>query len=179
MAEIATLARPYANALFDLARGDNALNEWSKMLSVLLGVVEEEKVEIFLEAPENSAKEKALRLSELCGEEIDDRARKLLLALAEHDRLKLLSEVSRQFESLKAEAERLLAVKIQSARELSKNQIESFSDALKSRYGKEVSLEIDVNSDLIGGAVITAGDMVIDGSIRGKLNKLRDSLAGT
>ena len=179
MAEIATLARPYANALFDLARGDNALNEWSNMLSVLLGVVEEEKVEIFLEAPENSAKEKALRLSELCGEEIDDRARKLLLALAEHDRLKLLSEVSRQFESLKAEAERLLAVKIQSARELSKNQIESFSDALKSRYGKEVSLEIDVNSDLIGGAVITAGDMVIDGSIRGKLNKLRDSLAGT
>mgnify|MGYP006265888301 CR=1 FL=1 len=165
MAEIATLARPYANALFDLARGDNALNEWSNMLSVLLGVVEEEKVEIFLEAPENSAKEKALRLSELCGEEIDDRARKLLLALAEHDRLKLLSEVSRQFESLKAEAERLLAVKIQSARELSKNQIESFSDALKSRYGKEVSLEIDVNSDLIGGAVITAGDMVIDGSI--------------
>ena len=179
MAEIATLARPYANALFDLARGDNALSEWSNMLSVLLGVVEEEKVEIFLEAPENSAKEKALRLSELCGEEIDDRARKLLLALAEHDRLKLLSEVSRQFESLKAEAERLLAVKIQSARELSKNQIESFSDALKSRYGKEVSLEIDVNSDLIGGAVITAGDMVIDGSIRGKLNKLRDSLAGT
>ena len=178
MAEIATLARPYANALFDLARGDNALDEWSNMLSVLLGVVEEEKVEIFLEAPENSAKEKALRLSELCGEEIDDRARKLLLALAEHDRLKLLSEVSRQFESLKAEAERLLAVKIQSARELSKNQIESFSDALKSRYGKEVSLEIDVNSDLIGGAVITAGDMVIDGSIRGKLNKLRDSLAG-
>ena len=82
MAEIATLARPYANALFDLARGDNALNEWSDMLSVLLGVVEEEKVEIFLEAPENSAKEKALRLSELCGEEIDDRARKLLLALA-------------------------------------------------------------------------------------------------
>ena len=178
MAEIATLARPYANALFDLARGDNALNEWSNMLSVLLGVVEEEKVEIFLEAPENSAKEKALRLSELCGEEIDDRARKLLLALAAHDRLKLLSEVSRQFESLKAEAERLLAVRIQSAREMSQNQIESFSDALKRRYGKEISLEIDEDNALIGGAVITAGDMVIDGSIRGKLNKLRDSLVG-
>ena len=178
MAEIATLARPYANALFDLARGDNALDEWSNMLSVLLGVVEEEKVEIFLEAPENSAREKALRLSELCGEEIDDRARKFLLALAEHDRLNLLSEVSRQFESLKAEAERLLAVRIQSARELSQNQIESFSGALKRRYGKEISLEIDVNNALIGGAVITAGDMVIDGSIRGKLNKLRDGLAG-
>ena len=148
------------------------------MLSVLLGVVEEEKVEIFLEAPENSAKEKALRLSELCGEEIDDRARKLLLALAEHDRLNLLSEVARQFESLKAEAERLLAVRIQSARELSQDQIESFSKALKRRYGKEISLEIDVNNELIGGAVITAGDIVIDGSIRGKLNKLRDSLAG-
>jgi F-type H+-transporting ATPase subunit delta len=178
VAEIATLARPYANALFDLARGDNALNEWSNMLSVLLGVVEEQKVGIFLQAPENSAREKALRLSELCGDEIDDRGRKLLLALAEHDRLSLLSEVSAQFESLKAEAERLLAVKIQSARELSQNQIESFSDALKRRYGKEISLEIDVNNDLIGGAVITAGDMVIDGSIRGKLNKLRDSLAG-
>ena len=70
------------------------------------------------------------------------------------------------------------AVTIQSARELSQNQIESFSDALKRRYGKEISLEIHVNNDLIGGAVITAGDMVIDGSIRGKLNKLRDSLAG-
>ena len=66
-----TLARPYANALFDLARGDNALHEWSTMLNVLLGV-EEEKVQIFLEAPENSAKEKALRLSELCGE-IDEK----------------------------------------------------------------------------------------------------------
>ncbi len=178
MAEIATLARPYANALFDLARDGSALDEWSKMLDVLRGVVEEEKVEIYLEAPENSAREKALRLSELCGEEIDDRARKLLLALAEHDRLNLLSEVSRQFESLKAEAERLLAVRIQSARDLSQSQIESLSDALKRRYGKEISLEIDVKSDLIGGAVITAGDMVIDGSIRGKLNKLRDSLAG-
>ena len=178
MAEIATIARPYANALFDLARDGDALDEWSKMLDVLLGVVEDEKVEIYLEAPENSAREKALRLSELCGEEIDDRARKLLLALAEHDRLNLLSEISKQFESLKAEAERLLAVRIQSARDLSQSQIESLSDALKRRYGKEISLEIDVKSDLIGGAVITAGDMVIDGSIRGKLNKLRDSLAG-
>ena len=62
---------------------------------------------------------------------------------------------------------------------MSQNQIESLSDALKSRYGKEISLEIDVNDTLIGGAVITAGDMVIDGSIRGKLNKLRDSLAGS
>ena len=178
MAEIATLARPYANALFDLAKVDSALDEWSNMLDVLVGVVEEEKVGIFLEAPESSAKEKALRLSELCGEEIDDRARKFLLALAEHDRLNLLSEVSRQFESFKAEAERLLAVRIQSARELSQKQIESFSDALKRRYGKEISLEIDLNKDLIGGAVITAGDIVIDGSIRGKLNKLRESLAG-
>ncbi len=178
MAEIATLARPYANALFDLAKGDSALVEWSNMLGVLVGVVEEEKVGIFLEAPESSAKEKALRLSELCGEEIDDRARKLLLALSEHDRLSLLSEVSRQFESLKAEAEKLLAVKIQSARELSESQIERVSGALRRRYGKEISLEIDLNKDLIGGAVITAGDIVIDGSIRGKLNKLRESLAG-
>ena len=178
MAEIATLARPYANALFNLARSDGALGEWSNMLGVLLGVVEEEKVRSFLDAPGGSAKEKAVKLSELCGEEIDDRARKFLLALAEHDRVGLLSEVSSQFESLKAEAERFLSVRIQSARELSESQIEQLSEALKSRYGREIILEIFLNKDLIGGAVITAGDIVIDGSIRGKLNKLRDSLAG-
>ena len=81
-------------------------------------------------------------------------------------------------DSLKAEAEKLLAVKVQSARELSESQIERVSGALRRRYGKEISLEIDLNKDLIGGAVITAGDIVIDGSIRGKLNKLRESLAG-
>ena len=178
MAELATIARPYANAVFDLAKGDNALDGWSRMLGVLDGTVQHETVKVLLESPDLPAQSKAFKLADLCGEELDDRGKKFLQALADHDRLGLVSEIRVQFEALKAEEEKSLDVEVISAYELSDNQASTLSDALKAKFAKDISMTTSIDKSLIGGAVIRAGDVVIDGSVRGKLNKLAEELVG-
>ncbi len=176
MAELATIARPYANAVFDMAKQDNSLNQWSNMLAVLDATTQHEQVAILLDSPELSSSAKAFRLAQLCGDELYDRGNKFLQALADHDRLALINEVREQFEALRAEELRNLEVEVISAYELTSEQSESLKQALNKKFDKEISIESRVDKSLIGGAVIRAGDMVIDGSVRGKLNKLAETL---
>ena len=176
MAELATIARPYANAVFDLAKADNALDEWSRMLGVLAATAKDETVAILLSSPDLPPTAKAAKLSELCAGEIDDQARKFLLALADHDRLSLLGEVVDQYEARRAEALRSLDVKITAAYELTPAQSDSLVAALGKKFDKEIVLESRVDASLMGGAIIRAGDVVIDGSVRGRLTKLVDAL---
>lgn len=176
MAELATIARPYANAVFDLAKADNTLDEWSRMLAVLASTAQDETVAILLNSPDLSPAAKASKLSELCSGEVDDQAKKFLLALADHDRLSLLDEVVEQYEARRAEALRSLDVKITAAYELSPAQTDSLVAALGKKFDKEIVLESSVDASLMGGAIIRAGDIVIDGSVRGRLTKLVDAL---
>ena len=176
MAELATIARPYANALFDLAKRDGALDEWSRMLSVLSATIKHPTINVMLHNPDTAAQVKAHRLADVCGEELDDRGSKFLQALADNNRLLLLGEIRTQYEALKAEEESSLDVEVISAYELSESESSKLASALNRKFEKEITIESRVDSSLIGGAIIRAGDIVIDGSIRGKLNKLAETL---
>ena len=176
MAELATIARPYANATFELAKSDGTLDGWSRMLSVLTATTANETVALLLDSPDLPANAKAFRLAEVCGDELDDRGKKFLQALAEHDRLDLIPEIQQQFEELRAEEQKSLDVEVVSAFPLSDAQTEALKNALNRRFDKDISIESRVDAGLIGGAVVRAGDMVIDGSLRGKLAKLAENL---
>jgi F-type H+-transporting ATPase subunit delta len=176
MAELATLARPYANAVFDIAKGAGDLDRWSRMLVCLGAVAADRSVRQLLEAPEMPDEQKAFRLADICGDELDDRARKMIQVLARNKRLGLIGEIRDQFEELKALDEKVLEVEVVSARPLSSEQEESIRSALANRYQREVTMSSRVDEHLLGGAVIRAGDTVIDGSVRGKLDKLAETL---
>ena len=114
---------------------------------------------------------------ELCGDDIDPAGRQFLQVLSANGRLALLGEVQRRFEELKALEERTLDVEVRSAQPLSDAQAETLKSALQRRFDKEVTLSSTVDGDLLGGAVVRAGDMVIDGSVRGRLAKLAETMA--
>ena len=179
MAELATLARPYANAVFETARADGSLEQWSRMLAFIVAVANETQVKRLLDSPDVGAEQKAFRLSEICGDELNDRARKLVQVLAGNKRLDILEQIYDQFEELRAAEEETLDVEVTSAYPLSDQESERMRAALSSKYGKEVSLTSTVDPNLIGGAGIRAGDTVIDGSLRGKLDKLAENLQRT
>ena len=176
MAELATLSRPYANAVFGLAQETNSLEAWSKALSVLVAASGNSVVQTMLSSPDLAAAEKASKLAALCADEINDAASPFLQALAEHDRLMLLEEVRNQFEALRAEQERTLDVDVVSAFELTEAQSEALKASLQKKYDREVSIASRTDASLIGGAVIRAGDIVIDGSVKGRLTKLVETL---
>ena len=176
MAELATLARPYANALFDLAKSEQALEPWSRMLSYLAAASADDRVKRMLESPDLATEVKAQRLIDLCGEELSDRAKNLIKLLARNKRLGVIGEIREQFEQRKAEEERVLEVEVVSAYELSPEQSDRLREALQRKFEREVNLTGRVDPQMLGGAIIRAGDTVIDGSIRGRLDKLAETL---
>jgi len=176
MAELATLARPYANAVFAVAKGDSSLERWSRMLALMTAIATDHQVKQLLESPELGDEQKAFRLVDLCGDELNDRGRKFVQVLAQNKRLDIIGEISAQFEALRAAEEQTLDVEVISAYPISEAESAMLRQALARKYSNEVNLTSTVDSSLIGGAVIRAGDTVIDGSIRGKLNKLAETL---
>ncbi|MDA1073252.1 MAG: F0F1 ATP synthase subunit delta [Proteobacteria bacterium] len=179
MAELATLARPYANAAFGLAKKDKELDRWSRMLGMLDAVAHNERVASLLASPEITSTGKAFRLIETLGDELNDRSKKFVQVLADNGRLELIGEIAAQFETLKAVEEQSLDVHVISAFALSDAETEKLSGALAKRFDKSVVLTSVVDAQLLGGAIIRAGDIVIDGSIRGRLNKLTETLHKT
>ena len=177
MAEYATLARPYGNAVFSFAKSAGALPRWSHLLNLLGAAVAQAEVRVMVESPDLTAERKVDQLATLCEEAMDEAARRFLRALAGNGRLLLLDEVRCQFEALRAQEERVLDVEVYSARPLTDAQAQKLESALKSRFGKAVNLSSRVDAGLIGGAFIRAGDMVIDGSVRGRLARLEEALA--
>ena len=176
MAEIATLARPYANAAFALAKQRDELPKWSRMLGLLSVATSTDEVQALINTPALSSEVKAYQLVNVAGEELNLGSRRFVQVLAENGRLDLLGEIASQFEALKANAERTLDVEIAAAVELSASQQAAFARALRQRFDQEVQVEVVVDAELIGGAVVRAGDTVIDGSVRGRLARLVDTL---
>lgn len=176
MAELATLARPYANAVFDVAKTHGNLDQWSRMLAFLTAASDEPRVRQMLDSPDLPAEAKAHRLVELCGEELNDRAKNLVGLLARNKRLNVIEEIQEQFEARKAEEERVLDVEVVTAYELSQEQSDKLRQALASKFDREVSLTGRVDRDVLGGAIIRAGDTVIDASLRGRLDKMAEAL---
>lgn len=177
MVELATLARPYANAVFDMAREGGQLDRWARQLALLSGLTGAPRVQALVDSPALPDEAKAHQLAKLAGGDLDDAGRGLVRALSLHKRLPLLPEIKRQFDALKAEAEQTMAVEITAATPLTEAHLERFAQAITQRFERRVEITSKVDAALLGGAVIRAGDTVFDGSVRGKLDKLAETLA--
>ena len=176
MSSLTTLARPYAKAAFELARGDSNLAAWDDMLSAVATVTADAGMARWLQSPDSMADKAVEIITEAMGGDVDPRFQGYLGVLADNDRLSLCGEISRLFQKLRQEAEKRLQVRVVSATPLQDSQAERMQSALAKRFDCEVTLNNDVDPEVLGGAIIYAGDQVIDGSIVGRLKRLETSL---
>jgi len=174
MSQALTLARPYARAAFSLARDAGNLAPWSDALAFAARIAVDPQVAALLGNPKLTDADAVTLLSP---DGADDNFGNLLALLADNRRLALLPGIAGLYEELRAEAEHVLKAKVTSATELPPGELDTIKAALKKRFGREVEIESAVDASLIGGAVIDAGDVVIDGSLRGKLSRLQTALA--
>ena len=175
MAELTTVARPYATAAFNFAVEQKAIVEWQEMLVFAGEVAANETVEELL-AGSMAADKLAEVFINICGEQLNTHGQNLIKVLAENKRLSALPEIAALYAELKAEFEKEIDVQVTSATELSADQQSKLSASLEQRLARKVKLNCNVNPDLIAGMVIKAGDTVIDGSVKSKLNRLADAL---
>ncbi len=175
MAELSTLARPYAKAVFELAQAEGKLSDWSESLASLAAVTAAEEVKALLGNPHVTD----AKLAELVTEagKLDAAGANLVRLLAANRRLHAAGLIAEQYEAMRAEAEGRVDVDVVSASELSGEQQDKLAKALTKRLGREVRLECRVEPELLGGAVIRAGDLVIDGSLKAELQRLSHSVA--
>ena len=176
MAELATVARPYAEAAFEIARDANALAPWSETLRFAAQVVSDPRVAEALDNPRlDTAARESLLLS-IGGDRFGGEVRNFVRVLVEAERVGLLPQISAMFDRLKNEAEAVATATIESAFELSPAQVEELKAALEKRFGKRIEATVTINPKLIGGARITVGDAVLDGSVQAKLEAMRTTL---
>ncbi|HEY5971758.1 MAG TPA: F0F1 ATP synthase subunit delta [Pseudoxanthomonas sp.] len=174
MSQALTLARPYARAAFAIAQDEKALAKWSDALGFAAQVAADPRAASLLLNPQLTHAEAVSLLSvDGAGESFS----RFLALLAENRRLTQLPEIAGLYEELKAEAERVVKATVTSAAALPAGELDVLKAALKKRFGREVELSTAIDASLIGGAVIDAGDVVIDGSLKGKLSRLQAALA--
>ncbi len=176
MAELATIARPYAEAAFELARDEQALPAWSEMLRFAASIVGDERVAEALDNPRLDTAAKESLLLSIGGDRFDAQARNFIHVLVEGERVALLPQIAAMFETLKNEAEATAKATIESAFELTDAQVAELQGALEKRFGKKIETTVMVNPDLIGGARVTVGDSVLDGSVQAKLAAMHAQL---
>jgi len=156
MAEKTTIARPYAEAVFKLAQQQNDLKGWSERLQLCAAVASNPEVSMLIGNPRVDSEQLAGLFYELCGEKLDEHGKNFISTLIENNRLALLPEISQLYEQERAEKQ--------------------IADSLKKRLGRDVVLECQVDESLLGGAIIRAGDLVIDGSAKGQIERLSHAL---
>ena len=176
MAELTTLARPYAQAVFRLAQEQQALSRWSDMLALVAHVAADPDVRKLLDNPRMTSEQLSELFMDIGGDRLNDDGRNLIRVLAEARRLAVLPEIFGLFEQLKNAAEGAIQAQLITAFPATDAQKQTIAAALKQRFGRDVQLEYITDPTLMGGAVVRAGDLVIDGSVRGKLARLGTAL---
>jgi len=177
MADKITVARPYARAAFQEAQGHEVLGPWSNSLQRAAAVVKDPRVQNLLGNPSVTTTELAKLVIDLAGPELDEHGRNFVQTLAENRRLAYLPEISTLFDELKDEAEGVVDVTVTSAAPLGNSQRDALSAALQRRLKRQVRLHCETDPSLLGGAVLRAGDLVIDGSVRSRLDRIAYELA--
>jgi len=175
MSNMTTIARPYAKAAFEFAVEKQQLDQWSQMLVFAAEVAMNDQIKELLTSS-TSAEKLAEIFVAICGDQFDAHGQNLLKVMAENGRLQALLDVCAQFHALKQEHEKKVDVEVISATELSEQQLADISSKLEQRLERKVQLNCSVDETLLGGVVIRAGDLVIDNSARGRLNRLSDAL---
>ncbi|MCL2899019.1 F0F1 ATP synthase subunit delta [Brenneria tiliae] len=175
MSEYVTVARPYAKAAFDFAVENQAVDRWQNMLAFTAEVTRNEQIAELLSgaiAPIELAK----TFIAVCGDQLDEAGQNLIKVMAENGRLPVLPEVLAQFVQLRAAQESTVEVDVVSAGTLNEQQLSKIAAAMEKRLSRKVKLNCKIDKSVMAGVVIRAGDMVIDGSIRGRLERLADVL---
>ncbi len=176
MIEPTTLARPYARAAFEYAKAASDIESWSKALSELAAVASAPKVVGILGDPASTGDRRATLLAELLGDSLPAPVLNFVRIMAENDRLTLLGEVAALFADMKQQLEATVAVEVTSAYDITDAELNQLSDAMARKLERSVTITSLTDPSLLGGAVIRAGDLVIDGSVRGRLDKLAGAL---
>jgi F-type H+-transporting ATPase subunit delta len=177
-AEITTIARPYARAAFSVALDDaSGLASWSRMLKLLSAAVSTGRVRQALGNPRLTTVQEASLLLEIMGEELSDKGKNFATVLAEYGRISLLPTIYELFELMKAHHEKTMDVSLTSAFEISDEDTQKLATALKKRLQRDIHFSSTVDKSLLGGVIIRTEDIVIDNSVRGKLEKLAQALS--
>ena len=176
MAELLTLARPYAKAAFAYASEQNAIDNWSAALQLLSATVQDGAFSAYLNRPELTPAEQVSVFAKVLGEQQSTAVSNFLTLLADNGRLALLPEIEAEFEQLKSQNNQVVDVVIESAFPLTSVQEQLLTHALEKKFDAAVNVSVEVKPELIAGVVIRAGDQVIDDSARNKLEKMRTRL---
>ncbi|WP_159566241.1 F0F1 ATP synthase subunit delta [Budvicia diplopodorum] len=175
MSEFITVARPYAKAAFDFAVEQQGLDRWQQMLTFAAQVSRDDQVADLLSsalAPEHLAS----TFLAICGEQLDENGQNLVKVMAENGRLIVLPDVLEQFIQLRSAQESTIEVDVTSATPLNDNQMAKIAAAMEKRLSRKVKLNCKIDKSVMAGIIIRAGDMVIDGSVRGRLDRLTEVL---
>lgn len=177
MAELATVARPYAEATFKTALEKNALGSVAEGLEFLAAVARDEQIRSILTNPKVGPQQKTELFASIAGPHSDETVRSLLALLIDNHREVLIGSIAEQFEELKREQERVLRARITSAQPLSDEQRLDIVRALEQRYAKKIEVEVEVDPQLLGGARVQIGDQVIHASVRDALAQMAAALS--
>jgi F-type H+-transporting ATPase subunit delta len=169
MAELATVARPYAEAAFKIASEQRALPVWGEMLKLSAAVMRDPAMQSAIDNPRLGAPEKESLFLSVVGDKLNAIGKSFIKTLVEADRITLLPQIETMFSDLRNAAEGVAQAQIVSAIALDDAQVADLKAALEKRFGKKIEASVSVDPSLIGGARIVVGDQVVDGSIAGKL----------
>jgi len=176
MSELATLARPYAAAVFKRAKETEAAEKWSQSLAFMSTVLSNEEISVLLDNPKVSKQDLLAFILDICQGQIDEEGANFLKLLVHNSRLALISTITRLFEAYKADDEGYVDVEVSTAYEFSEDARLKFAATLEKALSKKIHMNVTLDKSLIGGVLVRAGDKVIDGSIRGQLQHMQKTL---
>lgn len=172
MSELSGLARPYAKAIFELARETKEYAKWSEQLSFLSAIAADPDMANIVQDPSISDSQLTDLILDVAGDKFDEQTRNLVKLLVRNDRLMVTDDINQQYTVLRDEAEQVIEAQLITATEVDESQKQSIEKALSARLGKKIKLEALVDESLIGGAMVRAGDWVVDGSVKAQLQDL-------
>lgn len=176
MAEISTIARPYAVAAYKLGREQKALGKWSEMLGFAAAVANDAQIKAYIQDPKVVSSDLQTTFLKVCGDQLNENGQNLVKVLVEYGRLSILPEISSAFEALKAQDEGTLDAEIIAAAKPSTAEVKDLVKRLEAKFGKKIEASVSVDPELIGGIKIIVGDTVIDASVKGQLQNLAYTL---
>jgi F-type H+-transporting ATPase subunit delta len=177
MAELSTIARPYAVAAYKLGRDQKSLAKWSEMLGFASAVASDAQMQAFIEDPKVVSSELQATFLKVCGDKLNEQGQNLIKVLVEYGRMSILPAITEAFEELKAQDEGTLDAQIIAASKPSAAETKDLVKRLEAKFGKKIEANVSVDSELIGGIKIIVGDTVIDASVKGQLQNLAYTLS--
>lgn len=172
MLKFETYARPYAKAIFELAIAEKSLTDWQKMLSLLSVITADKEMRPLIKNPKITPQQLATLFIDICDGALNDQGKNLVNTLAKYERLVLLPAIATLYDEYLINWKKMVEVKVVAAKAIDEQRLEKLKQALQKKLAREVILQCEENAALLGGAILYIGDNVIDGSVRGRLNKL-------